>query len=131
MQKSHTLIFVGKHSFNHKSLHFTGNTPNPYEQAISIIGRTLSSFDEDNLIPCFGFGDGEKLFLIYFSKKCYLFSLLLISFIYFCSIYTWSECVQLLSWWVLLSWFWASTCTLPRDSATLKIGRFNIIILAG
>ncbi|WVZ24570.1 hypothetical protein V8G54_003114 [Vigna mungo] len=49
--------WTGKYSFNHKSLHYIGNTPNPYEQAISIIGRTLSSFDEDNLIPCFGFGD--------------------------------------------------------------------------
>lgn len=74
MLKSHTVVIVGKYSFNHKSLHYIGNTPNPYEQAISIIGRTLSSFDEDNLIPCFGFGDGEKLFLIYFSKKFYLFS---------------------------------------------------------
>ncbi|OIW00481.1 hypothetical protein TanjilG_05831 [Lupinus angustifolius] len=51
--------WTGKHSFNHKSLHSIGNTPNPYEQAISIIGRTLSSFDEDNLIPCFGFGDAS------------------------------------------------------------------------
>ncbi|CAH9070325.1 unnamed protein product [Cuscuta europaea] len=49
--------WAGKHSFNHKSLHAIGNTPNPYEQAISIVGRTLSPFDEDNLIPCFGFGD--------------------------------------------------------------------------
>ncbi|KAK7399361.1 hypothetical protein VNO78_10543 [Psophocarpus tetragonolobus] len=51
--------WTGKHSFNHKSLHSIGNSPNPYEQAISIIGRTLSSFDEDNLIPCFGFGDAS------------------------------------------------------------------------
>ncbi|KAA8531094.1 hypothetical protein F0562_005803 [Nyssa sinensis] len=48
----------GKYSFHRKSLHAIGDTPNPYEQAISIIGRTLSPFDEDNLIPCFGFGDG-------------------------------------------------------------------------
>nr|GMC96552.1 E3 ubiquitin-protein ligase RGLG3 [Ipomoea batatas]GMD02454.1 E3 ubiquitin-protein ligase RGLG3 [Ipomoea batatas] len=49
--------WTGKYSFNHKSLHAIGNTPNPYEQAISIVGRTLSPFDEDSLIPCFGFGD--------------------------------------------------------------------------
>ncbi|KAE7998368.1 hypothetical protein FH972_002920 [Carpinus fangiana] len=49
--------WTGKYSFKRKSLHAIGSTPNPYEQAISIIGRTLSPFDEDNLIPCFGFGD--------------------------------------------------------------------------
>lgn len=52
---------VGRHSFNRKSLHAISRTPNPYEQAISIVGRTLSPFDEDNLIPCFGFGDGQCL----------------------------------------------------------------------
>nr|DAD23818.1 TPA_asm: hypothetical protein HUJ06_025281 [Nelumbo nucifera] len=51
--------WTGARSFNHKSLHHLGESPNPYEQAISIIGRTLSSFDEDNLIPCFGFGDAS------------------------------------------------------------------------
>ncbi|KAL1326794.1 E3 ubiquitin-protein ligase RGLG3 [Arachis ipaensis] len=51
--------WTGKHSFNHKSLHHIGRIPNPYEQAISIIGRTLAAFDEDNLIPCFGFGDAS------------------------------------------------------------------------
>jgi len=40
-------------------LHDIGSGQNPYEQAISIIGKTLSAFDEDNLIPCFGFGDGN------------------------------------------------------------------------
>ncbi|KAI5057607.1 hypothetical protein GOP47_0027994 [Adiantum capillus-veneris] len=50
--------WTGKKSFNGKSLHaLNANAPNPYEQAISIIGRTLSPFDDDNLIPCFGFGD--------------------------------------------------------------------------
>ncbi|XP_020177613.3 E3 ubiquitin-protein ligase RGLG3 [Aegilops tauschii subsp. strangulata] len=47
----------GQHSFGGESLHAISRTPNPYEQAISIIGRTLSPFDDDNLIPCFGFGD--------------------------------------------------------------------------
>ncbi|KAJ8447723.1 hypothetical protein Cgig2_015086 [Carnegiea gigantea] len=50
-------MIQGKYSFNRRSLHAIGDEPNPYEQAISIIGRTLSPFDEDNLIPCFGFGD--------------------------------------------------------------------------
>ncbi|XP_068641049.1 E3 ubiquitin-protein ligase RGLG1-like [Aristolochia californica] len=51
--------WTGIRSFNRQSLHHIGDTPNPYEQAISIIGRTLSAFDEDNLIPCFGFGDAS------------------------------------------------------------------------
>ncbi|XP_026378651.1 E3 ubiquitin-protein ligase RGLG1-like [Papaver somniferum] len=49
--------WTGKISFNRRSLHHIGDVKNPYEQAISIIGRTLPAFDEDNLIPCFGFGD--------------------------------------------------------------------------
>ncbi|XP_020571545.1 E3 ubiquitin-protein ligase RGLG3-like [Phalaenopsis equestris] len=51
--------WTGRHSFRRKSLHALSKAPNPYEQAISILGRTLSSFDEDNLIPCFGFGDAS------------------------------------------------------------------------
>jgi hypothetical protein len=49
----------GRYSFGRKSLHAINGNPNPYEQAISIIGRTLSPFDDDNLIPCFGFGDAS------------------------------------------------------------------------
>ncbi|KAJ6821283.1 E3 ubiquitin-protein ligase RGLG2-like isoform X1 [Iris pallida] len=51
--------WTGKHSFNGRSLHHIGDIQNPYEQAISVIGRTLSAFDEDNLIPSFGFGDAS------------------------------------------------------------------------
>nr|KYP67613.1 E3 ubiquitin-protein ligase RGLG2 [Cajanus cajan] len=51
--------WTGKRSFNRKSLHHIGSDHNPYEQAISIIGKTISAFDEDNLIPCFGFGDAS------------------------------------------------------------------------
>ncbi|KAL3571180.1 hypothetical protein D5086_028429 [Populus alba] len=51
--------WTGARSFNRRSLHHIGDEQNPYEQAISIIGKTLSSFDEDNLIPCFGFGDAS------------------------------------------------------------------------
>ncbi|XP_065874426.1 E3 ubiquitin-protein ligase RGLG2-like isoform X2 [Euphorbia lathyris] len=51
--------WTGARSYSRRSLHHIGDDPNPYEQAISIIGKTLSSFDEDNLIPCFGFGDAS------------------------------------------------------------------------
>ncbi|KAJ3707950.1 hypothetical protein LUZ61_011655 [Rhynchospora tenuis] len=51
--------WTGKLSFGRRCLHDIGSAQNPYEQAISIIGRTLSVFDEDNLIPCFGFGDAS------------------------------------------------------------------------
>lgn len=56
--------WTGARSFHRKSLHHLGDALNPYEQAISIIGRTLSEFDEDNLIPCYGFGDCEYISLI-------------------------------------------------------------------
>ncbi|XVE84061.1 hypothetical protein DITRI_Ditri16bG0138800 [Diplodiscus trichospermus] len=48
---------TGRRSVNRQSLHHTGDSLNPYEQAISIIGKILAPFDKDNLIPCFGFGD--------------------------------------------------------------------------
>ncbi|VFQ73519.1 unnamed protein product [Cuscuta campestris] len=49
--------WTGKRSFGGRSLHDIGRGLNPYEQLISIIGKTLAAFDDDNLIPCFGFGD--------------------------------------------------------------------------
>ncbi|CAA7409585.1 unnamed protein product [Spirodela intermedia] len=52
--------WTGKFSFGRRCLHDLNHPPNPYEQAISIVRRTLSSFDEDNRIPCFGFGDERK-----------------------------------------------------------------------
>ena len=58
LSETYMCFFAGEKSFNGKSLHAISNIPNPYQQAISIIGRTLSPFDDDNLIPCFGFGDG-------------------------------------------------------------------------
>ncbi|KAJ0667797.1 putative transcription factor C2H2 family [Helianthus annuus] len=51
--------WTGSRSFHRKSLHHIGDGFNPYEQAISIIGKTLAAFDEDNLIPCYGFGDAS------------------------------------------------------------------------
>ncbi|GFZ05821.1 Ca(2)-dependent phospholipid-binding protein (copine) family [Actinidia rufa] len=50
-------LISNRHCLVIMSLHDIGDTPNPYEAAISIIGKTLAPFDEDNLIPCLGFGD--------------------------------------------------------------------------
>jgi len=50
--------WTGKQSFGGKSLHYISpHQQNPYQQVISIVGRTLEDFDDDKLIPAFGFGD--------------------------------------------------------------------------
>eukprot|EP01024_Parvocaulis_polyphysoides_P052055 TRINITY_DN51274_c0_g1_i1.p2 TRINITY_DN51274_c0_g1~~TRINITY_DN51274_c0_g1_i1.p2 ORF type:complete len:139 (+),score=19.28 TRINITY_DN51274_c0_g1_i1:146-562(+) len=52
--------WTGKHSFGGRSLHAIhgpNEAMNPYEEAISIVAKTLSAFDDDKLIPCYGFGD--------------------------------------------------------------------------
>jgi len=59
--------YTGKKTFGEKSLHsLDPNQQNPYQQVISILGRTLEVFDEDKLISAFGFGDtttkGNKVF---------------------------------------------------------------------
>jgi len=64
--KSNT--WTGERSFGGRCLHALScsgreseseseRTQNPYQRAISVIGRTLEAFDDDNLIPAFGFGD--------------------------------------------------------------------------
>lgn len=48
----------GSATFNGHSLHYQDDlVPNPYEQAMTIVAKTLSVFDDDALIPCYGFGD--------------------------------------------------------------------------
>ena len=62
----------GSRSFNSRSLHHLGEKQNPYERAISIIGKKLSSFDE---VPCYGFGDG-----IYLNSNFNLFPMMKVKF---------------------------------------------------
>mmetsp|Transcript_3799 Transcript_3799/g.9493 ORF Transcript_3799/g.9493 Transcript_3799/m.9493 type:complete len:509 (-) Transcript_3799:566-2092(-) len=50
--------WTGRQSFGGQCLHaLQPGRMNFYEQAITIIGRTLAAFDDDGLIPCYGFGD--------------------------------------------------------------------------
>mmetsp|Transcript_5980 Transcript_5980/g.15175 ORF Transcript_5980/g.15175 Transcript_5980/m.15175 type:complete len:276 (-) Transcript_5980:46-873(-) len=51
-------LYSGTKTFYGKSLHdLSAGTMNPYQHAISVIGRTLEEFDDDKIIPTFGFGD--------------------------------------------------------------------------
>ncbi len=49
----------GRKSFEHRSLHhiFKNKRTNPYQKVICSIAETLAPFDNDNLIPVYGFGD--------------------------------------------------------------------------
>ncbi|KAH9525816.1 Copine protein 2 [Bulinus truncatus] len=61
----------GRKTFSAQNLHkvIPGKIFNPYQKVISIMGRTLESFDEDNLIPAYGFGDNITMAHSVFSFK--------------------------------------------------------------
>lgn len=64
--KSNT--WTGVESFGGRSLHDVSGPPNPYMSVIDIIGRTLETFDDDRLIPAYGFGDATTG-----NKRCFPF----------------------------------------------------------
>jgi len=74
--KSNT--WSGKNTFGGLNLHTcqTG-VMNPYQEVIAIMGRTLEPFDDDKLIPCFGFGDAlttdKSVFPFFPDKVCFGF----------------------------------------------------------
>jgi len=48
----------GKKTFGNRCLHdIRPGLINPYQEVIEIMGQTLEAFDDDQLIPIFGFGD--------------------------------------------------------------------------
>ncbi|PAV82683.1 hypothetical protein WR25_23489 isoform E [Diploscapter pachys] len=52
--------YQGEESFHGRSLHtIHPNIKNPYQQVISILGRTLAPFATTGRIPVFGFGDAK------------------------------------------------------------------------
>lgn len=68
MEKSQLVVGVdftasndtnGQRSFGGRSLHDISDpsSPNPYMQALAIIAKALWDFDDDHLIPAYGFGD--------------------------------------------------------------------------
>jgi len=62
-------VWTGRESFGGRSLHdTTGPIANPYEQVIDVVGRTLEEFDDDRLIPAYGFGDATTG-----DRKCFPF----------------------------------------------------------
>ncbi|KAK2948145.1 putative E3 ubiquitin-protein ligase RGLG4 [Blattamonas nauphoetae] len=48
--------YTGERSFQGRSLHDV-TIVNPYMEVIQILGETLEPFDDDHIIPTFGFGD--------------------------------------------------------------------------
>ena len=60
-QSINWFIRAGKASWHAgECLHSLASGMNPYKSVINIIAKTLSAFDDDQLIPCYGFGDLES-----------------------------------------------------------------------
>ncbi|EAL71250.1 hypothetical protein DDB_G0272196 [Dictyostelium discoideum AX4] len=69
----------GKKTFGGKCLHdIQPGMLNPYQEAIEIIGKTLSVFDDDNLLPTYGFGDSrttdKSVFSFTTERPCFGFN---------------------------------------------------------
>ena len=65
----------GKHTFGGRCLHaIQDQQDNPYQRVMRVIARTLEAFDDDRMIPVFGFGDlltkGTRCFPFYPDRPC-------------------------------------------------------------
>lgn len=67
-------LYTGEKTFQRRCLHDCTGGPNPYMEVIEVIGKTLEKFDDDKIIPAFGFGDvyttNLKVFPFYPDKEC-------------------------------------------------------------
>jgi len=67
--------FSGQRTFGDCMHAIKGKKLNPYQQVIEIIGKTLEPFDEDKLIPVYGFGDisthDKAVFPFFPDRPCY------------------------------------------------------------
>jgi E3 ubiquitin-protein ligase RGLG len=76
--KSNT--WKGKNTFDGFCLHDTSRkgVENPYQRVMRIVAKSLPSYDEDNMIPAFGFGDihtaSSSCFPFYPDRPCNGFS---------------------------------------------------------
>lgn len=62
--------WTGRKTYGGMSLHaLTQHHLNPYQSVIQIVGKTLEVFDDDKLIPAFGFGDSTTQDRAVFSFK--------------------------------------------------------------
>lgn len=52
---------TGQNSFGGRPLHDVSDpsSPNPYHQALTVIAKALWDFDDDHMIPVYGFGDAQ------------------------------------------------------------------------
>lgn len=55
--KSNT--WTGKQSFQNRCLHSLQTGSNPYFEVLSSVAKVLRDFDDDNMIPAYGFGDAR------------------------------------------------------------------------
>jgi len=71
-------LWNGKNSFGGQSLHqIQQGVLNPYQEVISIVGKTLEAFDDDKKIPVYGFGDvtttDKAVFPFFPDRPCFGF----------------------------------------------------------
>eukprot|EP00162_Nutomonas_longa_P007811 comp18052_c0_seq1/m.31562 comp18052_c0_seq1/g.31562 ORF comp18052_c0_seq1/g.31562 comp18052_c0_seq1/m.31562 type:complete len:263 (-) comp18052_c0_seq1:19-807(-) len=72
-------FFTGVNTFGGRCLHdISPERENPYQSVISILGKTLAVFDEDQLIPTFGFGNStckdRTVFPFIKDRECHMFT---------------------------------------------------------